>query len=87
MKRKATINNPYHRHHSAPGGRNKVQEKVGVSDTVRINRFAEGTQIPVIEVSEPGEEDYEIEIEIDLSVLLTIIISTLIVLAEHFLPK
>jgi hypothetical protein len=85
MKRKATINNPYHRHHSAPGGRKRVQEKVGVSDTVRINRFAEGTQIPVIEVSEPGEEDYEIEI--DLNVLLIVLISTLIVLAECFLPK
>lgn len=85
MKRKATINNPYHRHHSAPGGRKRVQEKVGVSDTVRINRFAEGTQIPVIEVSEPGEEDYEIEI--DPNVLLIVLISTLIVLAECFLPK
>lgn len=85
MKRKATINNPYHRHHSAPGGRKKVQEKVGVSDTVKINRFAEGTQIPVIKVSEPGEEDYEIEI--DLNVLLIALISTLIVLSECFLPK
>lgn len=85
MKRKATINNPYHRHHSAPGGRKKVQEKVGVSDTVKINRFAEGTQIPVIKVSEPGKEDYEIEI--DLNVLLIALISTLIVLSECFLPK
>lgn len=85
MKRKATVNNPYHRQHSAPGGRKKVQGLVGVSNTVRINRFAEGTQIPVTMVSEPEEE--EIEMEIDLNILVIVLIGTLIVLAECFLSK
>jgi hypothetical protein len=80
MKRKATINNPYHRHHSAPGGRKKVQERVGVSDTVRVNRFAEGTQTPTFKVkeSEPAEERYEI----DLSVPFAIVVAFLIALVS-----
>lgn len=83
MKRKATVNNPYHRHHSAPGGRNKVQEKVGVSDTVRVNRFAKGTQLPLMETSESDQG----ELEIDFTVLFLPVCAVL-VLAKvlHLIP-
>lgn len=78
MKLKATVNNPYHRHHSAPGGRKKVQKGVGVSETVRVNRFAEGTQLHVFKASDPDEQKYEI----DLSVPFAIVIAFLIALVS-----
>jgi hypothetical protein len=73
MKRKATINNPYHRHHSLSGGRNKVQESVGVSETVRVNRFAEGVQTPVFKVSNPDEQEFEIDLSTPISILIGIL--------------
>ncbi len=84
MKRKATINNPYHRHHSAPGGRKKVQKGVGVSDTVMVNRFAEGTQTPVVIVSDPDEQEYEIEIDLSIPFLILVGILTSLIYKTFF---
>ena len=78
MKLKAPVNNPYHRPHSTPGGRKKVQKGVGVSETVRVNRFAEGKQLPVFKASDPDEQKYEI----DLSVPFAIVIAFLIALVS-----